>query len=527
MGRFTLEAKVGAFVVLSFIGIGVIATTLEPLKFREEKANQRYFLTFKNVAGLEKDAPVRIAGVTVGKVVKVGVEGGKAVVEIVFFKPVKLYGNAKAKIETMGLMGEKFVELDPGTPEFPQLPSGAKIENTQSPASMDEVMTSLNELIAKFNGALLTPDGKNRLALLMERVTALTEDVDRTVKNINKLLEENQSNISEIIKNLLAVSSVLKEELPQVVDNINTLTSQLSEMALENRQDVRETIKNFRTLSEKLPLLAEKVDRLAVKIERLLSEQNIQNVDETVRNVKEVSAELKELLAKVNEGKGTVGKLFNDEELYKNLTKTAKTLGKLADRFEETKTYVGFSGDVNLRTGDSRGVFSLKIVPSKDHYYLLEVVGDSQGKIDRKTYYVDYGGTLQKREEIETDYRTEFTLQYARVFEDRWLHPGSKFVLRGGLKESTGGIGLDYLYSDKLSFFSDLWDTGRKDKKGEDIEPHLRIGVKYNLGNNWFIYGGGDELLYSRWRGFFIGAGVLFGDNDLKYLIGSLPGGIK
>jgi len=527
MGRFTLEAKVGAFVVLSFIGIGVIATTLEPLKFKGEGIGKHYFLTFKNVAGLEKDAPVRIAGVTVGKVVRVGVKDGKAVVEIAFFKPVKLYADAKARIETMGLMGEKYIELDPGSSQAGELPPGSRLENTQASISVDEVMASLNELIAKFNESLVTPDGKNRLALLLERITLLTEDISKAVGEVDKLLEENRKNVSELIGNLLAISSLLKEELPQVLENVNTLTGQLSEMALENRQDIRETIKNLRYFSERIPRLLDRVDSLAVRIERLLNEQNLHNIDETVENVKEISSELRQLLAKVNEGKGTVGKLFNDEELYENLTKTAKTLGKLADKLEETKTYIGFRGDVNLRTGDSRGVFSLKIVPSKDHYYLFEVVGDSQGKVDRQTYYINYGGTLQRREEIETKYRTEFTLQYARVFEDKWIHPGSKFVLRGGLKESTGGIGLDYLYSDKLSFFSDLWDTGRKDEKGEDVEPHLRVGVKYNLGNNWFIYGGGDELLYSRWRGFFLGAGVLFGDNDLKYLLGSLPGGIK
>ncbi|TCK05318.1 MlaD family protein [Phorcysia thermohydrogeniphila] len=527
MGKLTLEAKVGAFVILSFIGIGVIATTLEPLKFRGERADQRYFLTFKNVAGLEKDAPVRIAGVTVGKVSSVNMKDGKAIVEIVFFKPVKLYANAKARIETMGLMGEKYIELDPGSPEAPELPPGSKLENTQASVSMDEVMTSLNELIAKFNGALLTPDGKNRLAILMERITQLSESVDRAVNNINSLIEENRKSIGEIVKNLLALSSVLKEELPQVMDNVNTLTSQLSEIALENREDIRKTVINLKLLAERVPKIVERIDGLVIGVERLLNEQNLQNIDEAVENMKEISAELRELLAKVNKGEGTVGKLFNDEELYNSLSKTAKTLGKLADKFEETRTYIGFRGDVNLRTGDSRGVFSLKIVPSADHYYLLEVVGDSQGKLDRKTYYINYGSSVEKREELETDYRTEFTLQYARVFEDRWIHPGGKFVLRGGLKESTGGVGLDYLYSDRLTFFSDLWDTGRKDKNGEDIEPHLRVGIKYRLGDNWFIYGGGDELLYSKWRGFFVGAGVMFGDDDIKYLLGSLPGGIK
>jgi len=524
--KLTVEAKVGFFVVLALAGLGVIATTLEPLKFKREVSNFKYSVIFKNVAGLEKDAPVRVAGVTVGKVVSVGVDGDKAVVKIVFLRPVKVYKNAKAFIETMGLMGEKYVELDPGHPPAPLLPPGSVIENTTVPASMDEVMTSVNELLNKFNQSLTTPDGKNRLALIMEKVSKLTEDVDKTVSQVNGILSENRNKISKILENTLALTSLLKEELPQVVDNVNTLTAQLSEMASENRDDIRQTVISLRKTLEKAPQIAQRLDNVTAELEELLN-GNSKNIDETIKNLKDTTREIKELLAKVNSGNGTVGKLFNDDRLYENLTKTAKTLGHLADKFEKTRTFIGFRGDVNTRTGDTRGVLSLKIVPSEEHYYLFEVVGDSQGRVDKKEYYITYNKNVERRKEIENNYRTEFTLQYAKVFEDNWFHRGSKFVLRGGLKESTGGIGLDYVYNDKWMVYSDLWDGGRKDADGDDIPPHLRIGLRYNLNKNWFVYGGGDELLYHRWRGVFVGAGVVFGDNDLKYLLGSLPGGIK
>ncbi|MEO2082718.1 MAG: MlaD family protein [Desulfurobacteriaceae bacterium] len=523
----TTEAKVGLFVVLSLLGVGVIATTLEPLKFKRSISNLRYNLTFKNVAGLEKDAPVRVAGVTVGKVTKVGVEDGKAVVEVVFLKPIRLYRNARAKIETMGLMGEKYIELDPGHPPADPLPPGLTIENTEAPASMDEVMTSLNQLLEKFNEALITPDGKNRLAVIMDRVAELTENVNRTVEEINSVIGDNREDLKKTVKNVLALTESLREDLPQIMENVNSLTTQLSELVVENRGDLRDAIHNLKLASEKVPKIVESLDRLSENLKELLNDKNRRNIEETIANVKETTAELKTLLAKVNEGKGTVGKLFNDDRLYENLSKTTDTFGKLAEKVEKTKTFIGFRGDVNTRTGDGRGVFTFKIVPDRTHYYLLEVVGDSQGKVDRKEYHITTGSTVTKREEIETDYRTEFTLQYARVFEDKWLHKGSRIVLRGGLKESTGGVGLDYIYNDKLMLFSDLWDPGRKDADGDDIPPHLRVGLRYNIDKNWFIYGGGDELLYHKWRGVFIGAGVLFGDEDLKYLLGSLPGGMK
>jgi len=527
MGKLSLEAKVGAFVFAGLVGLGVIATTIEPMKFKRGLENQHYTVVFKNAAGLEKDAPVRVAGVNVGKVLSVGVKDGKAVVEIVFTKPVKLYKGAVAKVETMGLMGEKYVEIEPGNPQEGELPPGSTITNTKVPASVDEVMSSLNQLLGKFNSALVTPDGKNRIAVIMDELSRLTSTVNDAATEIDQILKENRKSVKELLKNAMALTEALREELPQVLENVNQLTDQLSEITYENRQDLREIVLSLKEASQKAPKIAQNLQELIQRLQKLLNEENTKEIEETIENIKVATAELKELVKRVNEGKGTVGKLFNDEELYENLAKTTKSLGKLANKFDETKTFIGFRGDVNTRTGEGRGVFSLKIVPSREHYYLLEVVGDSQGKVDRKKYYVANSPNPYYKEEIETDYRTEFTLQYARLFDDPWFHEGSKFVLRGGLKESTGGFGLDYIFNDRLIFTSDIWDTGRKDSDGDDIPPHLRVGVKYFFNKNWFLYGGGDELLYNRWRGVYLGAGVLFGDEDIKYLLGSVPGGIR
>jgi len=528
MGKLSLEAKVGALVVGGLAGLGVIATTLNPLQFKRGIETQRYKILFPNAAGLEKDAPVRVAGVTVGKVVSVDVKGDKALVEIVFTKPVKLYENAVAKIETMGLMGEKYVEIEPGHPPAPPLPPGSVIKRVQVPASMDQVMTTLNQLLEKFNQAVTTPDGKNRIAILLDRVNALTESVDQVVKNVNSVIVENRKSVKKILENALALTETLREELPQIMDNVNNLSQQLSEMAVENRQDVRQLIRNLREASQKAPQIAKNLDQLTAQLKELVSGKNGENIEQTLANLKQTTEELRQLLAKVNEGKGTIGKLFNDEKLYENLTKTAKTLGSLAEKVEKTKTFVGFRGDVNTRTGATRGVFTLKVQPpEKDHYYLFEIVGNSQGKIDYKKYYITTGSTYSWREEVEKNYKTQFTLQYARVFNSDWLYPGSELVLRGGLKESSGGVGLDLLFNKRFMVISDLWNSGRKDAKGDNIPPHLRVGVKYYLTKHWFVYGGGDELLYHKWRGVYLGTGLLFGDNDIKYLLGSVPGGIK
>jgi len=525
MSKLSLEAKVGALVILSFLGLGIITAKLNPLNLQKPAPQSCcYFLLFRNVAGLEKDAPVRVAGVEVGKVEKIDVKGSLAEVKIVFFKPIKVYKNAKARIETMGLMGEKYIEFYPGSPPAPLLTPGTVIENTQSVASMDELLLALYETVENFNKALITPDGKNRLAVIMDKITELTTTVESTVNSLNQVIEENRSTLRKTLQNVLSLSMILNEEITGVLDNVNSLTTQLSELITENRQDLRIAIVNLRKTTEELPKLAQKVESISEQLKEVLNDDSIKNIKTLTQNLKETSQELKTIVAKINEGKGTIGRLVNDDSLYENVSDTAKTLGKLASRFESTKTYIGFSGDVNTKTGNTRGTLTFNIVPSKDHYYILEVIGDSQGKVDKKYYYITTGNSTSLRKEIQTSYNMEFTLQYAKVFKDKWFSEDGKFILRGGLKESTGGIGLDYPLR-KYTVFSDLWDFGREDENGNEIPPHLRLGLKYNINDKWYIYLGGDELLYKDYRGFFLGTGVLFGDDDLKYLLTSVPAG--
>ena len=517
-GKLTFQAKVGALIFASLVGLGIIATTIEPLKFHRGAVKGTYYFRFSNVGGLEKEAPVRVAGVTVGKVSKITVSDSGAVVEVSMLKDIKLHKDASAKIETMGLMGEKYVEVNPGSPEKPLLQPGEVVLKTETPVSTDQLVSELYRTVEKFNQALITKNGENRLSKIMDNISKLTE-------NVNSLMEENRNNLRETLKNTVAITEFLKNELPKIAENVNTLATQFGQIALENREDIRTIVKNINEATKKAPEIADRLDKLAQNLSELLNDENRENLSETIENMKETTKELKVLVSKVNNGNGTVGKLFNDETLYSNLSNVTETFNKVVNKFERLQTYVGFSGDVNTRTGDTRGVFTFQIIPSPTHYYLLELVGDSQGKVERKKYYLSDGSS---REEIEKNYRTEFTVQYARVFNDSWLHKGGKWILRGGLKESTGGIGLDYVYNNKLSFISDIWDAGREEADGDNIPPHLRVGIRYRFNRNWFVYLGGDELLYSKHRGPFFGLGVLFGDEDLKYLISSFPsGGVK
>ena len=164
------------------------------------------------------------------------------------------------------------------------------------------------------------------------------------------------------------------------------------------------------------------------------------------------------------------------------------------------------------REGDSKGILTIKLSPDKKKYYLLEVVGDSRGRVYKEEY-------LDGRELVRKEFKPEFTLQYARNF----ALLGHTLTLRGGLKESSGGVGVDLYIDSHRYLFIDLWDFGRKDRpQDKNLKPNLQIGFHWHFTRNLYIRFGGDDLLNSKLRGAFGGVGLLFRDEDLKYLLGGI-----
>ncbi len=541
------DAKVGIFVVSGLAAVALAAFVVEPLRFERGKVKETYHIVFSNVAGLEKQAAVRVAGVLVGKVQKISITpDGKADVEVILFKKIPVHEDAYAQIETMGLMGEKYIELFPGSPQAPLLPSGGVIKRGKVPISPDQLVTKLYEVADQIERSFVNKNGQNRLALLVDRLTELTT-------NLNSLVVENRRQVSQIVKNVNLLTYELRKDIPKITSNANAFLAQLNQVVAENRGDIRQTVltlkdesekiskqlneltsqlnslikesspdvkstlENVKLASEDLKQAMDKLNAMTQNASALFSPQKTQQLADAIKNVDEATKHLKSLVVKVDKGKGTIGKLFNNDTLYTELVTTARALSGVADAFEKTKAYIGFSGDVNLRTGDTRGRFSLKIVPTGKHYYYFAVVGDSQGSITKRDYYIySSNGSVSKEERVEKSYKTEFTALYARNL-------GKWFTIKGGLVENTGGFGVDLKLGSRATLTSMLWDAGREDADGKKIPPHLRVGLRYRIGKHWLIYGGADELLYNKWRGVYIGSGLQFGDRDIKYLMGSLP----
>src|SRR5262249_37491138 len=141
-------AKVGIFMLIILAILGYFVLKIEDVKIGRGQGTKTISAIFDSVAGLDNKSSVRVAGVRVGKVKDVRLrQDGKAEVELEIDKEVQLHGSAFARIANLGLLGEKYVEIVPGSPSTPVIPEEQKVELRGSePASMDDVTNQVSAI---------------------------------------------------------------------------------------------------------------------------------------------------------------------------------------------------------------------------------------------------------------------------------------------------------------------------------------------------------------------------------------------
>jgi len=184
------EVKSGLLISLS-IGL-LLGLTFIVGKFTTGK-NQTCQIEFGYISGLENNAPVRFAGYEVGKVVRIETRPGQAYPILVTAElepSTVLKEDSQAFIDTLGMMGEKFLELSPGTVEAAPLAPGKVMRGT------DPVPMHL--LVRKMN-------------LMADRVDQLTLSLNPMMEELNHAVAGHGEDISKMIANLTETSANIRD----------------------------------------------------------------------------------------------------------------------------------------------------------------------------------------------------------------------------------------------------------------------------------------------------------------------------
>jgi phospholipid/cholesterol/gamma-HCH transport system substrate-binding protein len=484
------EAKVGLFVLVGLIILGYMSFQVGKQSFGT-KQGYTLEVTFDNAAGLARDASVQIAGVEVGRVESIRLKDGKALIWLRIAANVKLEKDAIAAIKTHGILGDKYVELYPGTRGASTLAPGEEITQTEKQADIDKLLHQL-ALIAddvrgvtnSLNRVLSGPAGEKEINGILTNTRDLTRNINQVIINNETALRAAIENTRQLTGNLNRVVSQNDEKVGQVIDSLKTASQEME--------------KSFASLSE----IADGVNRGEGTLGRLVKDQT------TAEKLNKTLASLQEVSEKINEGRGTIGKLINDDETVRNLNEGLTGLNRYVNKAEQFRTFLSYRGEYLFDKSNAKSYLELRIQPKEDKFYILGIVSDPRGR--RTTKDVTVGGVTTRTEEWDRN-GILFNAEIAKRYRD--------LVLRGGLLESTGGFGVDYLaLNDKLKLSFEAFDFG------SERRAHLKTGVEYQLLKHLYLSAGWDDFISDQNnRSVYGGFSIRFEDDDLKYLLSTTP----
>jgi len=206
-GKISTEAKVGILVLLGIILLFFMSFRVSRL---ERIKGEVYTALFPSVSGVVVNSNVEVAGVPVGKVEKIGLEGGMAKVWMKIGQ-VQLHEDAEAIIKTHGVLGDKYIEVKLGSPDAPPLPPGAAISNVQAAPDMDQLFASLESAasgMADLGKSLKEAIGGEEGQLAIKEIILNLHDASAGLKEI---VQDNKGKVNNIVANLEDITGKINE----------------------------------------------------------------------------------------------------------------------------------------------------------------------------------------------------------------------------------------------------------------------------------------------------------------------------
>lgn len=495
MATINPEAKVGLLVFIGVVILIAMAMWLGGMRLGKEDAIE-LIVYFPSAAGLDKGASVAVAGVEVGRVKEIKLDRRLAQLTLSINKKVRVGNDFAAIMKSRGLLGEKYVELIPGSPDAEILKHGDTITKTVSYTDMDKLVDVLADVAKDIQ--VITASLKASIG--GDKGTAQIQDIIKNLNEItgsvNKVLSGNSDKLDNIIANLDTIITNVEAESPGILKGMRDVSDNLNEVIAENRSNLSEGIENLKVASIKLQETMDSINKMTGKIGP--------EVTETMTSIGNVAK-------KIDSGEGTLGKLVNDPETVERLNRTLTGINKFIDKGESFKTYIGYRAEFLFDASETKSYLTLKLAPRKDKYYIIEIIDAPRGSREVETIKTTTGGLSSETEYVRTSDDLLFSAQVAKEVGD--------FTLRGGLIESTGGFGIDYYaYNDTLKVSFDAFDFDR------ERNPHLKAGATYYFGKYFYAVAGYDDFI-SRigLESPYVGLGFHFEDEDLKYILGSIP----
>jgi phospholipid/cholesterol/gamma-HCH transport system substrate-binding protein len=273
-GSRSTDVKVGVGVILAAIILIFGVIWIGDVRFSRKW--QDYTVYFKEVGGLSEGDPVTVSGLELGKVGAISLEDGKVRTEILIEQGVVLRSDLSVEIQSMGLMGEKYIHILPGS-SGEILPPGSKIEG--------EYKAGLPEAVADVGD-------------FMEEAKAAVKSLNRLVSGIegNYNLGENLAKLSQVSSEILAILKENRDDIRSTARSMKAFSADMHSVVSGKKGEIEEGIDKFSSAAARLDSLALRIDSL---------------------------------IASVDQGEGTLGMLIKDKKLHEDAEAALQSLNNL------------------------------------------------------------------------------------------------------------------------------------------------------------------------------------------------------
>ena len=465
------------------------------LPFFGDDGGNELIIVFNRVSGVSEKSHVKMAGVNIGKVRSIALEGRKAKVTIDLDRGVRIPVDSIASIRSSGLLGEKFIDINPGK-SADYVASGSVLKNSIDPTDIDEMMSKLSSALDDVQIFTRTlsesfagdDDGKGGLKTIVDNLIEMTTKV-------NKIVSDNEDSFNTIVNNAEEATRLLKEILAENranikagIENVKNLTENIDEVVAENRENLKGGIANFKDMTGNIDAVVQE-NRENFKV-------SMANLRKSSEKLDEIMASIKQISGKMERGEGTIGKLIQEDDVYDNINNTLGGAQGLIGRVNDIQIALGLRSERYIEYDATKSYFSIRVKPREDKYYLLEVSEDV------------------RRNDLLTTRNTLNSLLYTFIIAKRY----GDLTLKAGLIESSGGIGLDFhAWRDSIMLSAAMYNLGGYDLNAKN--PQLKLTGQLYIQKYLFIYIGGDEMLNEYYRTFFAGIGLMANEDDFKFLL--------
>ncbi len=325
----SIEIKVG---VLILTALGLLAAFILVMGGINFQPTYAIYVDFDNPGGLQTGAPVKIAGVKVGKIEEIQFRGGKTDEKTGRRDPLvrikcsveqrykeSIYENSLFYVTTQGVLGEQFMAIEPGSSDREVLPDGAVVRGLDPPR-LDMLLAESYELL------------HSTVAAVRENRKEIAETFDAlrvTLKGTGTFFTNNQDKLDRIVTNVETATVegndlikganekfVKNPQVDRIIDNVDVVAAQAARDTPGLLADAKVTMANARRASDVVGS-----EEQSAKLRKA--------IDGSVALVDKANATMNDaqfMTAQIRKGRGTAGALLMDEQLFDDLQEMVRDL---------------------------------------------------------------------------------------------------------------------------------------------------------------------------------------------------------